>query len=95
MSQQAKLEYDNGIIRAYTPYNARFVADIKKLPQGTRLWNKQGKYWAIDVSQEDKLYDIVSRYYDITNVEGEEIETPGHIRTKIWELKALAKSNIK
>jgi hypothetical protein len=91
--QQAKLIYRQDVIEVYTPFNTAFVREIKQLPYGTRLWNKQGKYWAVDISQEVALLRLIDKFYDIADIadtnEPESLDIPDHIRAKMWELKAM------
>jgi hypothetical protein len=88
-----KIEYADDIIRVYSPYNAAFVRAIKTLPSGTRLWNNTGRYWAVDIAQEDKLMQIISRFFTVGEVaddDPESLEIPDHIRSKLWELRVLS-----
>ena len=91
--RQVKIEYEGDIIRVYSPYNAAFVRAIKTLPAGTRLWNSAFRYWAVDIAQEDKLVDIMSRFFTVDEVADDDLgslEIPDHIRSKLWELRVLS-----
>jgi len=93
VSRQIKIEYEGDIIRVYSPYNAAFVRAIKTLPSGTRLWNSAGRYWAVDIAQEEKLVEIMSRFFTVDEIADEDpdsIEMPDHIRSKLWELRVMS-----
>ena len=92
-ARQTKLEYEGDIIRVFSPYNAAFVRAIKTLPLGTRLWNKTGRYWAVDVAQEEKLVEIISRFFTVGEVaddDPESIAMPDHIRSKLYLLRVMS-----
>lgn len=96
MAGDARLEYDADIIRVYTPFSSAYVRDIKTLPIGTRLWNKVGRYWAVDISQEQALMRIITKHFPdyYIGVEPEEpIGVPGHIKGKLWELRLRVDNN--
>jgi len=51
------------------PYNAELVQAIKEIPG--RKWNPDSKTWKVPVKQEDKLREIVRRFYPIDGEESQ------------------------
>jgi len=88
----ARLEYGDDVIRVYTPFTTGFVRAIKGLPVGTRMWNKVGRYWAVDISQEHQLLEIMYKLFpdfQVGDKPEESLGIPGHIKGKKWELELL------
>src|ERR1035437_4049255 len=56
-------------IAVTSPYNADFVAQLKAGTK-SRRWNPEKKVWTVDVSEEQKLLEIVGQFYQV--VEGGE-----------------------
>ncbi len=65
----AYLSHAGNRIVVTSPYNAGFVAQLKAGTK-SRRWNPEKKAWSVDVSEEQKLLDIVGQFYQV--VEGKE-----------------------
>lgn len=64
---QAKITKVGNVVVISTPYNASLVTEIKELPG--RRYNSDLKAWSVPVQHEDRVREIVRKYFQI---EGEE-----------------------
>lgn len=62
-----KITVENGTANIYTPYNAEFVAAIKKL--GGAKWSREGGCWKIQESRIPEVREVMRRIYGETDQE--------------------------
>ena len=60
-----KITVADGIANVYTPYNAEFVAAIKKL--GGAKWSREGGCWKIPENRIPEVREIMQRIYGETD----------------------------
>ena len=49
-----------------SPYNARFVADLKEeVPPEERMWDPDQKVWEVSADLYDTAMEVASRYYNV------------------------------
>lgn len=60
----AYISYDNRLMTINTPYNAKFVEELKTCTK-SRRWNAEKKEWTVILGERKQALEIISRYFPV------------------------------
>lgn len=70
MTDQALLIVTDDTIEIYSPYNARFVADLKEcIPSEDRVWHPDDRMWEVSGDMYQEALEICERHFLNVKVE--------------------------
>jgi ribonuclease HI len=70
----AHIQYAGGQIIVTSPYDAKFVSELKSGLK-SRRWDPQKKGWVVDIKERQEVIEIVSRFYQVVE-DNQPAETP-------------------